>query len=38
MLSKWGWYCEFYPVSHRGVRADGVAASFDEACSEFEAA
>jgi hypothetical protein len=29
-VDQWGW-CGFYPASHRGVRADGTAKSFDEA-------
>ena len=37
-VEQWGWYCGFYPVSHRGVRAEGIAASFDEAHAAFEAA
>jgi hypothetical protein len=28
--------CGFYPLTHRGVRADGIAETFDQARSEFE--
>src|SRR5262245_60889150 len=37
-VEQWGWFCGFHPVSHRGIRADGVAASFDEARAAFEVA
>ncbi len=37
-VEQWGWGCGFYPVSHRGVRADGIAETFDQARREFEAA
>ena len=32
------WDCSAYPASHRGMRADGTAKSFDGARAEFEAA
>jgi hypothetical protein len=37
-VDQWGWACGFYPASHRGVRADGTAKSFDEARADFAAA
>jgi hypothetical protein len=37
-VDQWGWACGFYPASHRGLRADGTAKSFDEARRAFEAA
>jgi hypothetical protein len=37
-VDQWGWTCGFYPASHRGVRADGTATSFDEARASFETA
>ena len=35
---QWGWHCGFFPLTHRGLRAHGVAESFDQARSAFEAA
>src|SRR6267142_289443 len=32
----WGWACGFYPGSHPGECTDGAAATFDQACVEFE--
>jgi hypothetical protein len=37
-VAQWGWHCGFYPLTHRGIRADGVADTFDQARSEFEVA
>src|SRR5262245_17562224 len=37
-VAQWGWFCGFFPLSHRGVRADGTATSFEQARAEFEAA
>jgi hypothetical protein len=37
-VDQWGWNCGFYPVSHRGIRAEGTAATFDKARADFEAA
>jgi hypothetical protein len=37
-VDQWGWAFGFYPASHRGLRADGMAKSFDEARTAFEAA
>jgi hypothetical protein len=34
----WQWHCGFYPVSHKGIRAAGIAATFDDARVAFEAA
>jgi hypothetical protein len=33
---QWGWFCGF--LSHRGVRADGVAPTFEKARADFGAA
>jgi hypothetical protein len=35
---QWGWHCGFFPLSQRGVRAHGVAPSFEKARNAFEAA
>jgi hypothetical protein len=35
---RWTWHCGFYPGSHPGEHQDGTAATFDEACAEFERA
>jgi hypothetical protein len=37
-VEQWGWSCGFPPVSHRGIRAAGLASTFDQARREFEAA
>jgi hypothetical protein len=37
-VDEWQWRCGFYPASHRGVRADGTAKSFNEASNSFESA
>src|SRR5262245_8645927 len=37
-VEQWGWHVGFYPVSHRGIRAAGIAGSFAEARAAFEAA
>jgi hypothetical protein len=34
----WHWSCRFYPVSHRGLREDGIAPAFSTARSDFESA
>ena len=34
----WGWACGFYPGSHPGECTDGIAATFDQARADFEAA
>jgi hypothetical protein len=34
----WGWSCGFYPGSHPGECTNGVAATFDQARADFEAA
>jgi hypothetical protein len=33
-----GWHCGFFPLTNRGVRAHGVADTFDQARSDFETA
>jgi hypothetical protein len=35
---QWGWRCGFLSRSRRGARAEGTAADFDQARSQFEAA
>ncbi len=35
---QWEWKCGFYPASHRGVSAEGIAATFDQARADFEQA
>lgn len=35
---EWGWRCGFLSGSRRGARAEGTAADFDHARSQFEAA
>ena len=35
---QWGWTCGFFPLSHHGRRAEGIAMTFDRACAAFEAA
>src|ERR1700750_840859 len=35
---QWGWYCGFFPMSHRGLREDGTAPHFYKARSYFKAA
>jgi hypothetical protein len=37
-VEQWGWYCGFVPLTHRGLSANGVAESLDQARSAFEAA
>jgi hypothetical protein len=37
-FEQWGWHCGFYPVSHRGLRFNGVARTFDQARRDFETA
>src|SRR5450755_2063498 len=37
-VHQWGWSCGFYPLSHRGRRAEGTAMTFAEARGDFEAA
>jgi hypothetical protein len=37
-VERWGWFCGFFPLSHRGIRADGTAATFEQARADFEAA
>ena|ERR1700704_5229667 len=37
-VDQWGWQCGFYPLTHRGKHAEGVAATFDAARKMFEAA
>ena len=37
-VGQWGWQCGFYPLTHRGKHAEGVAATFDAARKMFEAA
>jgi hypothetical protein len=37
-VERWGWHCGFFPLSHRGVRAHGVAPTFEKARADFEAA
>ena len=37
-FERWGWHCGFYPVSHRGLRFNGVAETFDQARQAFERA
>jgi hypothetical protein len=34
----WGWSCGFYPGSHPGECTNGVAATFDQARTDFEVA
>jgi hypothetical protein len=37
-VDQWGWNFGFYPVSHRGIRSEGTAATFDKARADFETA
>ena len=37
-VEQWGWFCGFFPLSHRGVRAEGVAPTLEKARAYFEAA
>jgi hypothetical protein len=37
-VDRWAWSCGFYPASHRGVRADGSARTFEDAHADFEEA
>lgn len=35
---QWRWSVAFYPASHRGIRSDGIAETFDDARAAFETA
>ncbi len=35
-VDQWSWSCRSYPASHRGVRENGTATSFDAARTAFE--
>jgi hypothetical protein len=37
-VDQWGWSCGFYPLSHRGRRAQGTAQTFSQARADFDAA
>jgi hypothetical protein len=37
-VDPWGWSCGFYPAMNRGLRADGIAATFDKARAAFAVA
>jgi hypothetical protein len=37
-VDQWGWDCGFYPASHRGIRDDGTAETFEQARGDFERA
>jgi hypothetical protein len=37
-VEQWGWHCGFYPVSHNGIREDGIADALEQARAEFGAA
>jgi hypothetical protein len=30
-VDQWGWFCGFYPISHRGQHAEGTPATFKNA-------